>query len=222
MRKVKFINNQYYHIFNRGVDKRAIFMEEADLKRFFQSMKEFNVIDPIGSIYESLFYKSKFGNLVSKNGNEKLVDFVSYCLNPNHYHFILEQLAEKGIEKFMHRLGVGYTKYFNQKHDRSGSLFQGVFKAIHTDSNEYLLHLSAYVNLNYKVHDFDPLRGQFGNLVSKLWESSWDEYVKSRRDFCNKDIILEQFENVQEYKKFAENSLKEIKERKEIKRFLLE
>ncbi len=216
------MNGGYYHVFNRGVDKRAVFMEQRDLERFFQSMDEFNTIEPIGSIYENSFYKDKlkkFGNLVSKEG--KLVDFVCYCLNPNHYHFFLKQLVDRGIEKFMHRVGIGYTKYFNQKYKRSGSLFQGVFKAVNVDSNEYLLHLSVYINLNYKVHKFDS----FGNLVSKLTKSSWDEYIKngnSKNSFCEKNIILDQFENALEYRKFAEDSLGGIKEKKEIERFLLE
>lgn len=77
------------------------------------------------------------------------------------FHFILEQISEKGIEKLMQRVGMGYAKYFNNKYKRSDSLFQGTFKAIHIDTNEYLLHLSAYINLNHKVHEL-------GHLVSKL------------------------------------------------------
>lgn len=226
MRKINFINGEYYHIFNRGVDKRMVFGEEKDLRRFFQSMTEFNVVKPIGSIYENFFRKKrakklKFGNSVSKfEDKKKLVNFTCYCLNPNHYHFILEQLVEKGIEKFMHRLGVGYTKYFNEKYDRSGALFQGAFKATHTDSNEYLLHLSAYVNLNNRVHQ---LNDELGNRVSKLGSmSSWNEYLGNGYYFCKKDIILNQFKEISEYKKFAENSLKMIREKKGIEKLLLE
>ncbi len=207
MRKVKFVSGEYYHIFNRGVDKRAVFLEQDDFQRFFQGMEEFNTIVPIGSIYENSFRKDQFGNGVSR-----LVNFVCYCLNQNHYHFILEQLIERGIEKFMHRLGIGYTQYFNKKYERSGFLFQGPFKAIHVDSNEYLLHLSAYVNLNERVH-------KFGNGVSK---SSWDEYIKNTDNFCGKSIILGQFKNISEYKIFAENSLNSIKERKDMEKLLLE
>jgi len=222
MRKINFGNGEYYHVFNRGVDKRVIFLEQNELKRFFQSMEEFNTIEPIGSIYENSFRKDKLGNSVSKQ--EKLVNFICYCLNPNHYHFILEQLVDKGIEKFMHRLGIGYTKYFNQKYDRSGVLFQGAFKAVHIDTDEYLLHLTAYINLNNKVH-------QLGNRVSKLgvFKSSWDEYIEyignkneNKNGFCEKNIILNQFKNALGYKKFAENSLKDIRERKDMEKLLLE
>jgi len=214
MRKINFANGEYYHIFNRGADKRVIFSEQNELKRFFQNMEEFNTIKPIGSIYQNSFRKNKLRNQVSKQ--EKSVNFICYCLNPNHYHFILKQLVDRGIEKFMHRLGVGYAKYFNQKHDRKGVLFEGPFKATLIDTDEYLLHLSVYVNLNYKVH-------QLRNQVSK---SSWDEYMgdkkNNKNDFCEKDIVLNQFKDVLEYKKFAENSLRGIRERKDMKKLLLD
>jgi putative transposase len=154
-------------VFNRGVDKRKIFLDQQDLERFFQSMKEFNTLEPIGSIYENSFRKnSKLGDPISKF--PKLVDFICYCLNPNHYHFILKQNIDNGIEKFMHRLGIGYTMFFNKENERSGALFQGRYKAIHIDSNEYLLHLSAYVNLNERIHEL-------GDSISK---SSWKQMKK--------------------------------------------
>lgn len=202
MRKVPFVEKEFYHIYNRGVDKRKIFSDKNDMGRFFKSMSEFNTIDPIGSIYEKSFDK--------KSGTDKpLVKFVAYCLNPNHFHFILEQVADRGIEKFMHRLGTGYTKYFNERNSRSGSLFQGRFKANHIDSNEYLLHVSAYVNLNYKVH----------KLIKDhdLYLSSWDEYIFPKATgFCKKEMTLGQFKSSARYKKFAEETLTSILERREL------
>lgn len=217
MRKTPFVNGEIYHIYNRGTDKRIIFSDDEEMDRFMQSMEEFNTIEPIGSIYENsiLFAKSKkLGSSASKKQPEqledKLVNFISYCLNPNHYHFLLEQIAENGIVKFMQRLSNGYTKYFNNKNSRNGVLFQGRFKSIHIDSNEYLLHISAYVNLNDRVH-------QLGHSMSKSdlvrSRSSWEEYVGNRQtssDFCNKDIILGQFESKDDYRDFAEDSLRSI------------
>src|SRR3989338_2208696 len=142
IRKVAFVENEFYHIYNRGVDKRPIFSDKHNSERFFQSMHAFNTINPIGSIFEKSFNKKKKGK-----SDPPLVQFIAYSLNPNHFHFILTQLEERGIEKFMHRLGTGYTMYFNEKRGRSGSLFQGRFKANHINSNEYLLYASAYVNL---------------------------------------------------------------------------
>ena len=209
MRKVSFAEGEFYHVYNRGVDKRKVFLDREDFERFLQSMKEFNTPDPIGSIYENNFLKkSQLGGSTSKRGS--LVNFIAYCINPNHYHFILQQTAKNGIEKFMQRLGTGYTMYFNNKYQRSGALFQGRFKAIHIDSNEYLLHLSTYVNLNNRVH-------QLGGSASKLvYKSSWEEYIKRQGGLCAKKLILDQFKNIFEYKDFAESSLKDILRRKEL------
>lgn len=211
MRKIKFTNDEYYHIFNRGVEKRDIFSGKSGLDRFFQSMDEFNTLSPIGSIYAASFHKNEqVTNLIDRP--KRLVSFICYCLNPNHYHFILQQLTDRGIEKFMHRLGLGYTNYFNKKYQRSGSLFQGTFKANHIDSNDYLLYASAYVNLNNKVH-------QIGN---KPFESSWGEYVKGNGQsiFCDKKIILNQFASSENYKAFAEDALAVARERKELEKIL--
>src|SRR4051812_33091994 len=133
MRKTDLVTGEHYHIYNRGVDKRSIFEDRQDLERFYQSIKEFNSLEPIGSIFENSFEKER--------NTKKLVDIVCYCLNHNHFHFILRQRSENGISEFMKRLG-GYTWYFNNRHKRSGALFQGVFKSSHIDSDEYLLHAS--------------------------------------------------------------------------------
>lgn len=232
MRKELFAMNEYYHIYNRGVDKRDIFLDQDDVQRFFHGIREFNTLEPIGSIYEHSFKNHKLESSKSKRvqynlsagKNQKvsqLVNFICYCLNPNHYHFILEQVVDKGIAKFMQRLGTGYTNYFNNKYQRVGALFQGRFKAVHVDNDAYLLRLSGYVNLNDRVH-------QLGSSASKLVRSSWGEYIQSenlREDkgtvsnksslICKKDIILGQFNNVDMYKEFVENSLKDIVERRE-------
>jgi len=219
MRKKPFANGEFYHIYNRGVDKRIIFSDDEDLERFFQGMVEFNTINPVGSLYENSF--RKLGGPTAKL-EKRLVNIVAYCLNSNHFHFILEQVSGGGISEFMKRLSGGYTWYFNNKDKRSGSLFQGKFKAIHIDTNEYLLHLSAYVNLNNKVHQ---LGGPTAKLISS--KSSWGEYIdKNLKGVCEKDIILDQFKNINEYKKFSLSSLEMIKKRKEdikdIEKFLLE
>lgn len=201
-RKVNFAIGEFYHIYNRGVDKRQIFSGIDDIKRFFQSMEEFNTVNAIGSIYENSFLKKKtLGGETSK-----LVNFVCYCLNRNHYHFILEQVLDGGIERFMQKIGTGYTMYFNNKYKRTGSLFQGIFKSSHINSNEYLLHVSAYVNLNNRVHKMDD------NLNC----NSWGEYtLKGKNNFCKKDIVLGQFNSSDDYKSFAESSLVDMLKRKE-------
>jgi REP element-mobilizing transposase RayT len=182
-----------------------------------QSLTEFNTLEPIGSIYEHSFRKHQLGSWTSKcdldleKAMDGLVHIIAYCLNPNHFHLILEQVSERGIEKFMQRFGTGYTKYFNNRHERSGALFQGRFKAVHIDSNAQLLHLSVYVNLNFRVH-------QYPESALLHIRSSWDEYtdgrISNQRNLCHKEKVLGQFRNTQEYELFANQTLPAIRERK--------
>ena len=207
-RKVKFVEGEYYHIYNRGVESRIVFNEKGDLDRFVESIKEFNSLESYGGIYRSLFDKYK-----NRKTGKKLVSIVCYAFNPNHYHFLMTPLVDKGIENFMQKLGTGYTMYFNKKYKRKGVLFQGVFKSAHVDSNEYLLHLSAYINLNDKVHQ---LRGETSQLVKNSWDSYAGNNMAKTRDSLLGDtsIITEQFKNAKEYREFAEDILPSIIERK--------
>ena len=206
MRKIKFTNETFYHVYNRGVDKRKIFNNQQDVQRFLDCMDEFNTTSLAGSLYENSFISEEWK---AKRKLKRLVNIVAFCLNPNHFHFILEQVAENGISQFMKRLSGGYAWYFNNRYKRNGALFQGPFKAKIVDSNEYLLHLSAYVNLNFKVH-------QLGDQVAKLAKSSWDEYLTNQGiRICKSGIILKQFESRDEYKKFALDTLPTLIEKKE-------
>ncbi len=207
-RKQAFANGEFFHIYNQGVDKRIVFADNGDMQRFFQSIVEFNTVTPVGSLYQNTFRKLSGPTPKSE---EKLVNIIAYCLNPNHFHLILEQLVDGGISEFMKRLSGGYTCFFNHKNGRNGSLFQGKFKAAHIDSNEYLLHVSAYVNLNDKVHQ---LSGRTAKLVQS--KSSWREYTNvCAGGICEKRIVLEQFKNICEYEEFALSSLETMRERKQ-------
>ncbi len=199
MREVVFVEKEFYHIYNRAVDKRNLFNNFGDTERFFNGIEQFNTPKVLGNLLR--------GHRVSTD--PKLVNIIAYCVNPNHFHFILEQVEERGIERFMHKLGMGYSKYFNTKYERSGALFQGKFQAKLIDSNGYLLHLSTYINLNHLAH------GR-GHSVSTLSRTSWDEYTRENftDGICKKEIVLGQFKNKKEYKKFAEESLEGIIRRK--------
>jgi putative transposase len=210
MRKTPLVTGEHYHVFNRGTEKRTVYQNEIDIERFFLSMQEFNSDKPIGSIYENSFRKA---NPQLGGRTTKLVNIICYCLNPNHFHLLLEQRADGGISNFIKKLSGGYTRYFNQKYKRSGVLFQGKFKSVHIDSNEYLLHVSAYINLN----------NQLKGTTLPLSKSSWSEYVGKTTDkICKTDIVLEQFNNPKEYEKFAIDSLHDIVERKKQEKELLE
>jgi len=193
----KIAPGEYYHIYNRGVDKRVITKDSKDIERFIQSLEFFNSKEPIISLREVI--SSEKENLLYP-----LVEIICYCVNPNHFHFLLKEIHEGGISEFMKRLGGGYTWYFNNRHRRSGALFQGTFKSIHVKSNEQLLHISVYINLNNKVH-------KISGLIAENVRSSWDEYMKkASRNICVKDIILKQFRSIKDYRNFAISSLREI------------
>jgi len=203
MREHSFANGEFYHIFNRGVDKRNIFLDKADFTRFLQGMDVFNSVEPVGSLWEQSFVKRHGGpaRKSSQLTRSKLVHIIAYCLNPNHFHFLLEQLVDGGVSAFVHRAGGGFSKYFNIKYKRSGTLFEGKFKSVPIISNEQLLHVSVYVNLNDRAHELHR-----GTSLS-----SWREYVGDvDENLCKKNIILRQFRGVSEYEGFAKSSLRDI------------
>ncbi len=146
------ITNEVYHIYNRGVDKRVVFGDKKDYLRFYQSLHLFNSKDPVINFD---FARARFKN---NQTLEKLVEFHAYSLLPNHFHLILKQCSDGGVGEFMRRLSLGYTSYFNQRNDRSGSLFQGTFKRVHVATQEQYQYLFAYVNENHFVHNLDMVR----------------------------------------------------------------
>jgi putative transposase len=209
MRKSPLANNEFYHIYNRGTDKRDIFLCDEDYFRFLKSMKVFNNTESCGGLYEK-FLREKRESRHSMS-TKSLIEIIAYCLNPNHFHFILKQVYEKGIEKFMQKLGNGYTKYFNSKCDRSGVLFQGAFKSVHIKTSAHLLYLSAYVNKNYNIHGYGKEEWKFSSLLDYL----------GKRDgkLCNKKIILDQFNNSSDkYADFVEENALYMKGKKELKK----
>jgi putative transposase len=220
---MQFFNNEHYHAFNRGVDKRIIFLETKDYDRFLLSMNLLNDTND-GLMIEWRDYKKSnpkksLDDFLKGTFRKKdpLVDILAYCLNPNHYHFILKQLADKGIERFMHKIGTSHTKYFNKKNGRSGALFQGVFKSTYIDSNEYLLYLSAYVNKNNFIHGYSK---------DDSWPySSLPDYLGKRNGglvTINTHAILGQFKNIKDYKEFLEENAQHLKNKKEMEKYLIE
>jgi putative transposase len=203
---------ELYHVYNHGVDDRNIFIDEYDSFRFLESLTFFNTEEALGGIY--LCSIQETGLIVDKKPQKKLVNIIAYCLNPNHYHLLLEQVTENGISEFMQRVGGGYTKYYNGKHKRKGSLFRGTFKSSWVNSNEYLLYLSAYINLNFRVH-------KLPEELLTIVRSSMDEYAgRVKIQVCKKDIILEQFKNSKEYEEYTEDALPIMLERKALEKEL--
>ncbi len=213
MRKFEFQNENYYHIFNRGVDKRNIFSDKNDYIRFIRSMREFNQLEPVGSLYLKEKTSLASGSTAFE-AVEPLVDIITYCLLPNHYHFLLKQLIDNGISEFIKRLAGGYTWYFNNKYNRSGSLFQGTFKAVEIKSDRQLQQVSCYINGNPKIHNI---------CKAKNWPwSSYLDYLNLRKgNLCRKNIIFEQFKNTKEYEELTNKIIIDSKQQKNELKILL-
>ena len=206
MNREPFEVGEFYHVYNHGVDTRNIIEDEDDVSRFLDCLRIFNSVEPVGSFYLDFQRGS--------TSETKLVNVVSYCVNPNHYHLLLEEVSVGGISEFMKRVGVGYTLYFNTKNKRKGTLFRGRFRSTWVSTDEYLLYLCAYINLNFRVH-------QIPEELLKLVRSSWLEYTnETKREICKKEIILKNFNSKEDYKNFAEGELVNMLQKKESDRQL--
>ncbi len=205
-------NKRFFHIYNRGVDKRTIFKNHLNYLHFFELIKNVNQLYPIGSLYRSKQNENQINTEIKEK--QKLVEIISYSLLPNHYHLLLRELVEGGVSKFMQKIGTGYTNYFNLKNKRSGSLFQGRYKSIEVNSEEYLNYLSAYINGNSEIH---------GICKAKNYKySNYNVILFGGADVFNKHI-LKNFSKIEEYQKYVKEVIKNSKKiKKDKKRYLFE
>ena len=159
----EFSNDFYYHAYNRGVDKRAIFQDTLDFQRFYWSLYLFNDANyknPGNDPYYNDVLLAGAEQLAQDR--DQLVKIISFCLLPNHFHLLVKQVKDGGVSKFFQKLGIGYVKYFNRKYERTGHLFEMNFKAIATDSDTHLFHLPRYIHLN--AIDYSPLPWREGHI----------------------------------------------------------
>jgi REP element-mobilizing transposase RayT len=200
---IPLLTGETYHVFNRGVDKREVFIDTEDYLRFYSSLNYFNDVKPAISFFESARKVTIHRRL--------LVQINAYCLLPNHFHIILTQVSDDGISELMKRVTGGYTSYFNEKYTRSGSLFQGTYKRIHIPSNEKLLFLAAYVNCNHIVHGF--------NETIDTFKTSYGVYSgKKKSSFIYTDTILKQFKTGDAYMKDARALAEQIKNSRDMEK----
>lgn len=175
----RFNIGEFYHLFNKGVDKRKIYLEKGDYGRFIYDLYEFNDTRPAEGIHRS--YKKagndqlgkNVGNEVSclerissiKNGRDKkklrdvLINLHAFVLMPNHHHLMASQIQQKGLPLFIRKLHGGYSRYFNNKYRRKGHLFEGPFQHKHIENDIHFGFLICYIHAK-------PL---------DLWKSNWKE-----------------------------------------------
>ena len=157
-RKISFSPGEIYHIYNRGVNKQPIFFNDHDRFRFIILLFLMN-----GSkeIHISNYRNLSFSDYFNINKGNSLVEILAYCLMDNHFHLVLKEKQDNGISQFMLKLLTAYSMYFNKKHNRTGPLFEGRFKATHVSDDGQLEYLLAYVHLNpVKIKDENSWTGK--------------------------------------------------------------
>lgn len=171
------LEETYYHIYNRGVDKRIIFEDEQDYKVFLGYLKEYLSLprDPNEQAIEFTLKGSTFKGIPRLLNNYfGQIDLLAYCLMPNHFHLLIKQKDIGMMKNFMKSISTRYSMYFNKKYERSGTLFQGIYKAIIISSENYLLHLSRYIHLNpielmKDIADGYSSYGDYIGLRNTMW-----------------------------------------------------
>lgn len=147
---------ELFHVLNRGVDKRSIVLDEQDRNRFVKNLSVMNDKNPVLNLGYTLnnidirrrYNKAGAKQEESKDTREKLVDIHGWCLMNNHYHLLVSEKIEGGLSMFLKKLNMGYAKYFNERYDRDGALFQGKTKKKHIDNDAYFLYILHYIHLN--------------------------------------------------------------------------
>lgn len=212
MKGVELVNGCFYHIYNRGVEKRQIFIDDADYQRFVSYLNDFNT----SSRMVNMWHKRKaYRGCTSIRSDmaEKLIDIICFILIPNHFHFIIRQLVDNGISKFMQKIETGYAMYFNKRYERTGRLFEGHFKPKLIGTDEYMMCLSAYIHLNCLdliEHGWKKEGIKDWNRTNKFLESyKWSSYLDyiDKYNFpnvINKGPVMEYFKTPEGYKKYVQ------------------
>jgi len=169
----------YYHVYARGASKGDIFLEDADYTYFISLFKRYlsqkNCRSSAGVAYPN--YKEN-------------LELLAYCLMKNHFHLYVYQKHEQAMSKFMRSVMTSYSRYFNIKYKRTGALFESRYKAVRTDTDEYLQHITRYIHLNPKYWKLYPY-------------SSLNYYIdKAKAEWIRPDRILALFSDSQEYRHF--------------------
>lgn len=202
------VENGFYHIYNRGVNKQEIFETPQDYSVFLKYLKE--ALSPASELKNIETFEVEIGGVTFVKPRRMPINFnceidlIAYALMPNHFHLIIKQNKKESMEAFMRSVATRYSMYFNKSRgDRVGPLFQGVYKAVLIENENYLLHLSRYIHLNPKEN--------FTNLIDAY--SSYANYVgKKNTLWLNPHPVLDFFDNpinpefkkINSYKDFVE------------------
>ncbi|MFA6081476.1 MAG: transposase [Patescibacteria group bacterium] len=213
-RKDKFIEGEIYHIFNKSISNYGIFKDFNNSQRFLNVVEYYNNRS-ITECFSQFTKRKKFDykNIIYP-GDNSLCKILTYCIMPDHYHFLLKIIEDYSLSQFINNVENSFTRYFNIKFGRKGPLWQSVFKSVEIRSNEQLLHVSRYIHLN--------------PTTSRLVDKPEDWIFSSYKDFITDKNLLNDFmkeisiDDVSDYKQFIENNIEYQRELKHIKKIILE
>jgi len=189
------MTGEHYHIYNRGVDKRILFNNDYDYERFKLLLYVANSDEPIRPA-QLMQDGKEFYDLWEMERGEPLVSIGAWCLMPNHFHILIKEITEGGVSRFMQKIGTAYTKFFNSINKRTGSLFQGTYKAQPVTEDQYLKYLYSYIHMNpLKLKDLrwkekvisEKLSADFILFLENFSHSSFQDYVGHQKDSKRKE-----------------------------------
>ena len=214
----QYLENGYYHLYNRGVEKRNIFLDDQDyivflhLLKYYLSPPDPNNEHPFANLSLTGFNPVRLRPMQTLFGE---IDLLGYCLMPNHYHLLVRQITRDGITQLTRKISTTYSMYFNRRYKRVGHLFQGIFRAALIQDDSYLLHLSRYIHLNPSpvtaVTGFNPVTYSY---------SSYQYYLGTKNaSWVKPKFILDYFQSninspflpkqINSYQKFVEEYLED-------------
>lgn len=232
---------ELYHVLNRGVDKREIFLEDGDYFRFIHDLFEFNDEDNTlnlnyflskkQTITQSIDVRRRY--LENRKPRKLLVEILTFCLMPNHYHLLLRPKVENGIPLFMKKLNGGYAKYFNLKYERVGTLFQSRYKSVLIKRDAHFIHIPYYIHSNplsliepkWQEKKVQNYGGAIKLLESYRWSSHLDYLGKENfPSVTQRRLLLDFFGGPQNYKKSFNKWVKDtsLEKMEEIKHLMLD
>ncbi len=233
MKNPQFVSGEIYHIYNRGVEKRDIFLDDQDRLRCIHDLFEFNDLEPADKFLSPpnrQHSEVKLPKIIERGPRKLIVEILAFYLGNNHFHLMLRQKKENGITLFMRKFGTGYTNYFNQKYERVGSLFQGPFKASLIKTEAHFIHLPYYIHLNaldsiapeWRNRGIKDINKTIKFLDSYKWSSHLDYLGKKNfPSVTQREFLMEFWGGPEEYRESITKWLKEI-DLEEVKPIILE
>lgn len=194
-----FAPQEYYHVYNRGNRKQDIVRNDGDRARLLLSLLLFQHPDSPIQLSRTTRHFVQSSRLDIPDMKDRLVELVAFVLMPNHFHGIVREIQENGVSRYMQRVLVSYTKYFNTRYELVGHVFQGPFQAVHIEDDDQLLYCSAYIHRNPR-----ELSGWRDREHEYPW-SSFPDYIGTNRwgALLQPDIVLDQTGRGNRYRRFV-------------------